>query len=137
MATPTIASSTVYGRCSRSAAGWSTLARTRNPAMTKVMLATVVNCRSTLAGGNVGNDIDAACFYNLTFSQIMSFSGPGRGVRGDARAPRLDAHNHHLPSLPRWAPSLSRIASQEGESQPQGWVSGGLPASVFAVALPL
>src|ERR1700730_11049492 len=45
IATPTTASSTVYGRCSRSAAGWITLARTRNPAMTKVMLATVLNCR--------------------------------------------------------------------------------------------
>ena len=32
---------------------------------------------------------------------------------------------------------LSRIASQEGEIQPQGWVGGGLPASVLVVALPL
>src|ERR1700730_13193480 len=102
MATPTIASSTVYGRCSRSAAGWSTLARSRNPAMTKVMLATVVNCRSTLAGGNVGDDIDAAAVYTLPFSQIMACSGPAPRSEGDARAPSLEAYNHHLPSLPRW-----------------------------------
>jgi hypothetical protein len=38
-----MASSTVYGRWSRSAAGWTMLARTRNPAKTKVMLATLIN----------------------------------------------------------------------------------------------
>src|SRR6266403_1134493 len=69
-------------------------------------------------------------------AKLCHFPVRGRGVRGDARTPRLDAHNHHLPSLPR-RDSLSRIASQEGEIQPQGWVGGGLPASVLVVALPL
>src|SRR5439155_22467554 len=71
-----IASSTVYGRCSRSAAGWITLARTRNPAMTKVMLATVVKCRFLYARND--RQRSSCCPLRPSLSgQIVSFSGRG------------------------------------------------------------
>src|SRR3984893_8214768 len=69
IATPTTARSTVYGRWSRSAAGWTTLARTRNPAMTKVMLATLINCRFRRAcqGVTTGDGPRHARFYEPLF----------------------------------------------------------------------
>src|SRR6266403_3971346 len=74
-------------------------------------------------------------------AKLCHFPVRGRGVRGDARTPRLDAHNHHLPSLPRRGP-LSRIASLPhciaGGGDPATRLGGwGLPASVLVVALPL
>src|ERR1700730_8165002 len=69
IATPTTARSTVYGRWSRSAAGWTTLARTRNPAMTKVMLATWFNCRfrRPCQGVTTGDGPRHARFYEPLF----------------------------------------------------------------------
>src|SRR6266403_3505928 len=56
-------------------------------------------------------------------AKLCHFPVRGRGVRGDARTPRLDAHNHHLPSLPRRGP-LSRLASL-----PHCIAGGGDPAT--------
>src|SRR6266446_3000508 len=68
----------------------------------------------------IGNDLGAARFYSLSFSQIMSFSGRGRGARPAPTGPAIRIHPNPASPPEMTAQDVGALAQFAGRTGEDG-----------------